>query len=162
MLRLPLRIWRYSGIVAMGDERRARRFSGAEAGVEAEAGGGAACRGRGEDVLRAWRMERGEKLGLGRSGAGGKMGGPGAKPAGIEGDGAPVGAVSAAAGAAAGAAAVGGPCICSAAALSGPMAPLGLRWYSWPAMVGSSTCPVTCPAVCPVTWILSCGCRSPA
>lgn len=131
MLRLPLRIWRYSGIVAMGDERReARRFSGAEAGVEAEARRGAACRGRGEEVLRAWRMERGEKLGLGRSGAGGKMGGPGARPAGIEGDGAPVGAVSAAAGAAPGGAvaAVGGPCICSAAALSGPMAPFWPRY----------------------------------
>lgn len=122
----------------MGDERRARRFSGAEAGVEAEAGG-AACRGRGEEVLRAWRMERGEKLGLGRSGAGGKMGGPGARPAGIEGDGVPVGAVSAAAGAVV----VGGPCICSAAEPCGPTAPLYPGWCSWPAMVGSSTCPVT-------------------
>lgn len=79
-------------------------------------------------MLRAWRIERGEKLGLGRSGAGGKMGGPGARPAGIEGDGAPVGAVSAAAGAATGGAVgVGGPCICSAPVLSRPMAPLRPR-----------------------------------
>jgi hypothetical protein len=54
MLRLPLRIWRYSGIVAMGDEsREARRFSSAEAGVVAEERRGEASRGRGEEVLRA-------------------------------------------------------------------------------------------------------------